>query len=204
MIEYLRDPEAIYARSFEIVRAESDFSRLPADAQDVAIRIVHACGMPDVARDLIITEGFASAARSALHAARPILVDSEMVRHGIVDGTVKIICTLNDPAARDGGMRKKTTRSAAAVALWRPHLEGALAVVGNAPTALFALLELIDAGAPRPAAIVAFPVGFVGAAESKEELHRDPRGIPYATLLGRRGGSAMAAAVVNSLTDART
>jgi precorrin-8X/cobalt-precorrin-8 methylmutase len=204
VIEYLRDPEAIYARSFEIVRAESDFSRLPADAQDVAIRIVHACGMPDVARDLIITEGFASAARSALHAARPILVDSEMVRHGIVDGSVKIICTLNDPAARDGGMREKTTRSAAAVALWRPHLEGALAVVGNAPTALFALLELIDAGAPRPAAIVAFPVGFVGAAESKEELHRDPRGIPYATLLGRRGGSAMAAAVVNSLTDART
>ena len=136
--------------------------------------------------------------------AKPILTDAEMLRHGIIDKTLQVICTLNDPRAREIGIATQTTRSAAAVELWAPHLEGALVVIGNAPTALFALLEMIDAGGPRPAAIAAFPVGFVGAAESKDELVRNPRGIPYATILGRRGGSAMAAACVNGLSKGLT
>ncbi len=194
-MDYLRDPKAIYARSFAIIREETDFSGLPNDSVAVVTRIIHACGMPEIARDLRISEDFCAAAKQALEDGRPILVDVEMVRHGIIDKTLNVICTLND--ARTNG----TTRSAAAVELWRPHLDGALVVIGNAPTALFALLDLIDKGAPRPAAIVGLPVGFVGASESKDELHRHPRAIPYATLLGRKGGSAMAAAAVNALTQ---
>jgi precorrin-8X/cobalt-precorrin-8 methylmutase len=129
-----------------------------------------------------------------------VLVDAEMVRHGIIGKDLTVVCTLNDPRAREIGIATGTTRSAAAVELWRDHLDGAIAVIGNAPTALFALLEMMDAGARKPAAIIGFPVGFVGAAESKEALHANPRGIPYATLLGRKGGSAMAASVVNALT----
>ncbi len=200
MIAYLRDPAAIYARSFEIIRAEADLSHLPADAEAVAVRIIHACGMPEVAGELRISAGFVSSAKSAIAAGRPILVDAEMVKHGLIDRSLNVICTLNDPSAREIGIATGNTRSAAAVELWKPHLDGAICVIGNAPTALFALLEMIDAGAPKPAAIIGFPVGFVGAAESKEELHANSRGIPYATLLGRRGGSAMAAAVVNALT----
>jgi precorrin-8X/cobalt-precorrin-8 methylmutase len=200
VIPYLRDPAAIYQRSFETIRAEADFSRLPADAEPVATRVIHACGMTEILADLRISEDFIAAAKAALAAKRPVLVDAEMVRHGIIDRSLDVICTLNDPRAREIGVATATTRSAAAVELWRPHLDGAIAVIGNAPTALFALLEMIDAGAPRPAAIVGLPVGFVGAAESKDELHANPRGIPYATLLGRRGGSAMAAAVINALT----
>ena len=196
-MEYIRDPKAIYARSFAIIREETDFSGLPKDSHAVARRIIHACGMPEIARDLRISEDFCEAARAAIR-GRPIVVDAEMVRHGIIDKTLRVICTLND--ARAG----PTTRSAAAVELWRPYLEGALVVIGNAPTALFTLLEIIDAGAPRPAAIAGFPVGFVGAAEAKEELHRNPRSVPYATLLGRKGGSAMAAAVVNAFTQDET
>lgn len=199
MIDYLRDPAAIYRRSFEIIRAEADFSGLPTDAEEVATRIIHACGMPEIASDLRISPGFVSAAKAALATGAPVLVDAEMVRHGIIDKQLDVICTLNDPKARDIGLATGNTRSAAAVELWRPHLGGGIAVIGNAPTALFALLEMIDGGAPRPAAIVGFPVGFVGAAESKDELHANPRGIPYATLLGRRGGSAMAASVINAL-----
>jgi precorrin-8X/cobalt-precorrin-8 methylmutase len=198
--DYLRDPAVIYQRSFEIIRAEADFSSLPADAEPIATRVIHACGMPDIARDLRISADFVSAAHRALAAGCPLLVDAEMVRHGIIDKKVSVICTLNDPRAREIGVSTGTTRSAAAVELWREHLSGAIAVIGNAPTALFALLEMIDAGAPKPAAIIGFPVGFVGAVESKDALHADPRGIPYATLLGRKGGSAMAAAVVNALT----
>jgi precorrin-8X/cobalt-precorrin-8 methylmutase len=196
---YLRDPAAIYRRSFEIIRAETDFSGLPADAEPIATRIIHACGMPEIAADLRISPDFVTAATAAIHAGKPVLVDAEMVRHGIIDKSLNIICTLNDPQARDIGLATGNTRSAAAVELWRGELEGAIAVIGNAPTALFALLEMIDQGGPRPAAIAGFPVGFVGAAESKQALHADPRGIPYATLLGRRGGSAMAAAVINAL-----
>ena len=198
-MNYLRDPEAIYARSFEIIRAETDFSGLPVDAVATATRIIHACGMPDIARDLRFSADFFQAAQGAMQAGRPILTDAEMVRHGITGGSLNLMCLLNDPRAMEIGLCEKTTRSAAAVGLWRPHLRDAFVVIGNAPTALFALLELIDAGGPRPAAIAAFPVGFVGAAESKQELCSNPRGIPYATLLGRRGGSAMAAAVVNAL-----
>lgn len=200
MTPYLRDPAEIYRRSFEIIRTEADFSGLPSDAEPVATRIIHACGMPDIAANLRISPDFVRAAKAAIAAGKPILVDAEMVGQGIIDRHVPIICTLNDPAARELGIAKGTTRSAAAVELWRDRLDGAIAVIGNAPTALFALLEMIDAGAPKPAAIVGFPVGFVGAAESKDELHANPRGIPYATLLGRRGGSAMAAAAVNALT----
>ncbi len=199
-MDYLRDPAAIYRRSFEIIRTEADFSRLPADAEPVATRIIHACGMPEIAADLRISPDFVQAAKAALAAGKPVLVDAEMVRHGIIDKQLTVICTLNDPRSREIGLATRNTRSAAAVELWRDHLAGSIAVIGNAPTALFALLEMIDAGAPRPAAIVGFPVGFVGAAESKDELHANPRGIPYATLLGRRGGSAMAASVVNALT----
>jgi len=199
VIDYLRDPAAIYRRSFEIIRTEADFSALPPDAEPVATRIIHACGMTEIISDLRISADFVTAAQAALAAGRPVLVDAEMVRHGIIDKQLDVICTLNDPKAREIGLAAGNTRSAAAVELWRDHLAGAIAVIGNAPTALFALLEMIDAGGPKPAAIVGFPVGFVGAAESKDELHANPRGIPYATLLGRRGGSAMAASVVNAL-----
>lgn len=199
MIDYLRDPAAIYQRSFETIREEADFSRLPEDAEPIATRIIHACGMPEITADLRISPDFVRKAAAALAAGKPVLVDAEMVRHGIIDKALTVICTLNDPRARDSGIASGNTRSAAAVELWREHLEGAIAVIGNAPTALFALLEMIDAGGPRPAAIIGFPVGFVGAAESKDELHANPRGIAYATLLGRRGGSAMAAAAVNAL-----
>jgi precorrin-8X/cobalt-precorrin-8 methylmutase len=195
---YIRDPSAIYEKSFATIRSEADLSLIPLDARDVAIRIIHACGMVDAVDDLRFSESFAKAAKKAL--ARPILTDAEMVRHGIIDKKLEIICTLNDSRARDIGIAAQTTRSAAAVELWKAHLEGALVVIGNAPTALFRLLELIDQGCAKPAAIAAFPVGFVGAAESKQELVDNPRGIPFATILGRRGGSAMAAATVNALS----
>jgi len=197
-MDYLRDPRAIYEMSFATIRSEADLSSLPVDAHAVAIRIIHACGMVDIVDDLRISGGFVTAATTALH--KPVLTDTEMVHHGIIDRNLDIICTLNDKRAREIGVSTRTTRSAAAVDLWPPHLEGALVVIGNAPTALFRLLELMDAGGAKPAAIAAFPVGFVGAAESKSELVSNPRGIPYATILGRRGGSAMAAACVNALS----
>jgi precorrin-8X/cobalt-precorrin-8 methylmutase len=200
MISYLRDPKAIYQRSFEIIRGEADFSKLPKDAHGIATRIIHACGMPEIAADLRISPDFLKAANKAIQNGRPILVDAEMVHNGIIDKSLNVICTLNDPKAKALGISRGTTRSAAAIDLWLPHLKGSLVVIGNAPTALFALLELIDNGAASPAAIAAFPVGFVGAAESKAELFANPRDIPFAMLLGRRGGSAMAAAVVNAMT----
>jgi precorrin-8X/cobalt-precorrin-8 methylmutase len=203
-MDYLRDPSAIYARSFEKIRAEVDFSRLPKTAHAIATRIIHACGMVEIVDDLIFSDNFAEAIGAALKAGAPIFVDAEMVRHGIIARQIKtgndIICTLNDQLARELGIARSITRSAAAVELWRPRLEGAIVVVGNAPTALFALLEMIDSGAPKPAAIVGFPVGFVGAAESKAELAANPRGIAFATLRGRKGGSAMASSVINALT----
>lgn len=200
MIPYLRDPAAIYRRSFELIRQETDLSGIPLDCQDVAARIVHACGMPEIAGNLRFSGNFKAAALAAIQDRRPVFADAEMVRHGIIDKALNIVCTLNDAGTRGIATRHGITRSAAAVELWRPQLEGSLVVIGNAPTALFALLELIDAGGPRPAAIVAFPVGFVGAAESKDELYANPRGIEFATLAGRCGGSAMAASVVNALT----
>ena len=204
-MNYLKNPSAIYARSFEIIRAEADLSHLPTSAHEMAIRVIHACGMVEVAHELVITPDFVGAAKAALASAKPILVDVEMTRHGIIRRQLppgaRIICTLNDPRARAAGMDKAITRTAAAVELWRDQLAGAVVVIGNAPTALFRLLEMIDEGAPKPACIVAFPVGFVGAAESKEELIANPRGLPFATIRGRKGGSAMASSVINALTS---
>jgi precorrin-8X/cobalt-precorrin-8 methylmutase len=203
-MQYLKDPSAIYARSFELIRAEANFSRVPKAAESIATRIIHACGMVEVVDDLVFSEDFVVTAQTALKAGAPIFVDAEMVRHGIIARQIKtgndIICTLNDPEARAMGVAQSITRSAAAVELWRPRLAGSIVVIGNAPTALFALLEMIDSGAAKPAAIIGFPVGFVGAAESKAELAANPRGIAFATIRGRKGGSAMASSVINALT----
>ena len=205
MIEYLRDPTAIYKRSFEIIRGEADLSKQPKNAQTIAVRVIHACGIPEIVDDLIITQDFAPATLKSLAQGKPIFVDAEMVHHGIIarqlPANVEIICTLNDPRAKEIGLKSQITRSAAAVELWLEHLEGAIVVIGNAPTALFRLLELIDRGAAKPACIVAMPVGFVGAAESKAELIANPRGIPFAAIKGRKGGSAMASSVINALTS---
>jgi precorrin-8X/cobalt-precorrin-8 methylmutase len=204
MFNYIKNPAEIYARSFDIIRAETDLTSVPTDAHSIAVRIIHACGMPDIISDLVITPNFAKAAKSALAQKRPIIVDVEMVRHGIIarqlPQEVEIICTLNDLRAREIGIAKSITRTAAATELWRDNIEGAIIVIGNAPTALFALLEMIDAGAPKPACIVGMPVGFVGAAESKDELIENSRGIAFATIKGRKGGSAMASSVVNAIT----
>ncbi|MDE2446794.1 MAG: precorrin-8X methylmutase [Alphaproteobacteria bacterium] len=204
-MDYLRDPAAIYKRSFEMIRAEVDFSSLPKNAEAIATRVIHACGMPEIVDDLVITPDFAPTAQNALAQGRPIFVDVEMVRHGIIARQlppgVEIICTLNDPRARDIGIAKSITRTAAALELWLPNLKGAIIVIGNAPTALFALLEHIDNGAAKPACIAGFPVGFVGAAESKDELIANSRSLPFATIRGRKGGSAMASSVINALTS---
>jgi precorrin isomerase len=202
-MEYLRDPASIYEKSFALIASEADFGSLPARARPIAQRIIHACGMVEIARELVMSDDFVSEALSALRSGRSIIADTEMVLAGItrLPAEINAIATLNDPRARVLARERNTTRSAAAVELWREHLEGALVVIGNAPTAHFALLETIDAGSPKPTAIIAFPVGFVGAAEAKHELIRTPRGVPFLTLPGRRGGSAMAAAAVNALVE---
>lgn len=203
MIDYIRSPQAIYDRSFAMIREEARLDRFGAREQAIAIRMIHACGMTDIVDDLVIGEGFVDAASAALSSGAVIHVDAEMVRHGIIARNLssenKIVCTLNDPRAREIGLARGITRSAAAVDLW--PLEGSIVVIGNAPTALFRLLERCDEAAARPAAIIGLPVGFVGAAESKQELAENPRGVPFLTLKGRRGGSAMASAVVNALAS---
>jgi precorrin isomerase len=202
-VNYLKDPEAIYRQSFAAIRAETDISRLPATVQPIALRLIHACGMTDILDDLRIDPTLPDAVRNALRAGAPILVDCEMVKAGVMTRLLpsgcEIICTLNRPEVRALSLETSTTRAAAAVSLWKPRLAGAVVVIGNAPTALFALLDMIDAGASKPAAVIAMPVGFVGAAEAKAELARNSRGIAFATLLGRRGGSAMAAAALNAV-----
>jgi precorrin-8X/cobalt-precorrin-8 methylmutase len=202
--DYLRDPAEIYRQSFATIRATADLSRLPASTYSIAERVIHSCGMPDIVGDLRLAADLPEAIAHALRQGKPIFTDSEMVRHGIIarmlPANVEIVCTLNDVKARELGLARQITRSAAAVSLWLPRLAGSVVVIGNAPTALFALLEALDSGAEKPAAIVGFPVGFIGAAESKDELAANPRGIPFATLLGRRGGSAMASSVVNAVT----
>ena len=201
--DYLRDPAGITRRSFAIIRRETDVSALPAGLADVAYRMVHACGMTDLVADLAFSQDVAEKARAALAAGAPILADCRMVESGISRRRLRagnaVICTLGAPDIAARASKAGTTRSAAAVELWRPHLAGALCVIGNAPTALFRLLELLADGAPRPAAIVATPPGFVGAREAKAALAHDSRSVPYLTLLGRRGGSAVAAAAVNAL-----
>ena len=199
-LRYLKDPAAIYRRSFALIRREVDLAAIPRALRALAVRLVHASGEPDLLRDLRWSEDAAARARVALASGAPILVDSEMVAAGIQRRS-QVRCLLND--RRVAGLARKlgTTRSAAAVELWRPHLGGAVAAIGNAPTALFHLLEMIGAGADRPAVILGFPVGFVGAAEAKAALAENALGLAYVTLLGRRGGSALAAAAVNALLE---
>jgi len=202
-LEYLRDGNAIYARSFAIIRSEADLSAFAPDSVDIVVRMIHACGMVDLTRHIVMHPNLATAARAALLSGAPILCDAEMVARGITRSRLprdnRTICTLSDSTVPERAAQLGTTRSAAAVDLWIESLAGAIVAIGNAPTALFRLLELIDAGAPRPAAILGIPVGFVGAAESKDELIRDSRGIPFLTVRGRLGGSAIVAAAVNAL-----
>ena len=202
-MEYLRDPAEITRRSFEIVRSEADLSALPAALAAVAVRLVHACGMPDIVGELAWRPGVAEQARAALSSGAPVLADCRMVADGVTPARLPagndVICTLDDPEVPALARHLGTTRSAAAVELWRDHMSGAVVAIGNAPTALYRLLELLAEGAPRPAAILAFPVGFVGAAESKKALIEADLTVPYLTLRGRRGGSALAAAAVNAL-----
>jgi precorrin-8X/cobalt-precorrin-8 methylmutase len=203
---YLRDGTAIYQRSFAIIRAEADLSRFSAEEADVAVRMIHACGQVDMARHIVFGNGLVAAARGALAGGAPIFCDAEMVAHGVTRARLPanndVICTLNDPRTAALAAKNGTTRSAAALDLWADRLAGAVVAIGNAPTALFRLLEMLDAGAPQPAAILGIPVGFVGAAESKDVLAADPRGVPFLIVRGRMGGSAMTAAAVNALARA--
>ena len=202
--EYIREGAEIYRRSFSIIRAEADLSRFSGTAERVVVRMIHACGMTDLPKDVDLSPDFAEAAEAALQRGAPILCDAKMVANGITRARLpaenEVICTLDDPRVPALAAELGNTRSAAAMELWRERLEGALVVFGNAPTALFHLLEMLDAGAPKPAAIIGIPVGFIGAAESKEALSRDGR-VPYLIVHGRRGGSAMAAAAVNALAN---
>jgi precorrin-8X/cobalt-precorrin-8 methylmutase len=202
--EYEHSGAAIYARSFATIRAEADLARFTPDEARVAVRMIHACGMVEITAELDFSPDFAGAARGALLAGGPILCDAKMVAHGItrprLPAANEVVCLLDDPAVPALAARIGNTRSAAALDLWGARLAGALVVIGNAPTALFHLLELLDAGAPRPAAVIGLPVGFVGAVESKEAL-AGYGGLPYLTLHGRKGGSAMAVAAVNALAS---
>lgn len=200
---YLRDGAAIYERSFAIIREEADLSRFSAEEAAIAVRMIHASGQVSVAEHIHFSPGIVTAAREALKRGAPILGDAEMVAHGITRARLpannEVICTLRDPRVPELAATLGTTRSAAALELWRDKLAGAVVAIGNAPTALFRLLEMLDEGAPKPAAILGIPVGFVGAAESKEALAADPRGVPYLIVRGRIGGSAITAAAVNAL-----
>ena len=201
--DYLRDAAAIYERSFAIIRAEADLSRFTPEEADIAVRMIHAAGQVEIAMLIEFAPGFVAAARAALKRNAPILCDCQMVAYGITRARLpaknEVICTLRDPRTADLAAKLATTRSAAALELWRDKLRGALVAVGNAPTALFRLLEMLEAGAAMPAAIIGIPVGFVGAAESKEALAANSQGVPYLMVRGRMGGSAMTAAAVNAL-----
>ena len=201
---YIRDGAEIYRNSFATIRAEADLARFEGHAEKVAVRIIHASGMVEIAADIAMSPDFSVKAHAALLAGAPILCDAKMVAHGITRSRLParndVICTLGDPTVPDLARVMATTRSAAAMELWRPHLSGAVVAIGNAPTALFRLLEMIDEGAPLPAAVIGVPVGFVGAAESKEALAGDGR-LPFLIVKGRKGGSAMAVAAVNALAS---
>ncbi|MDH6132306.1 precorrin-8X/cobalt-precorrin-8 methylmutase [Kitasatospora sp. MAA4] len=205
MIEYEKDGAAIYRESFATIRAEADLAGLPADVSQVAVRMIHACGMTDLVSDLLWTPGVVSAARAALRAGAPILCDVSMVASGVTRKRLpadnEVICTLSDPSVPALAAELGTTRSAAAMELWRDRLEGSVVAVGNAPTSLFRLLEMIEAGAPRPAAVIGVPVGFIGAAESKQALADHPAGLEHLVVRGRRGGSAIAAAALNAIAS---
>ncbi len=209
MFHYIRDPAEIHEKSFAAVRAESDLSDFAPGEAEIAVRLIHACGMPDIAPDLVFSGGGAEAGRKALAGGAVVLADAEMVARGVIRDRLpaanEVICTLNAEGVGKAAVARRTTRSAAAVDLWRDDLAGSVVAIGNAPTALYRLLELIEDGASPPALVCAFPVGFVGAAESKESLiEHAPKlgesgGLPFITLRGRRGGSALAAACVNAL-----
>lgn len=202
-MDYIRDGAEIYRRSFATIRREADLSRVPPDLEKLAVRVIHACGMVDAAGDLVFSAGAGKAGRDALASGAPILCDARMVAEGITRARLpaknRVVCTLGDPQVPDLAARIGNTRSAAALELWLPDLGGSVVAIGNAPTALYRLLEMLDEGAPRPAIILGFPVGFIGAAESKDELAANSRGVPFVALRGRRGGSAIAAAAVNAL-----
>ena len=203
---YVRDGAEIYRRSFAIIRAEADLARFNEAEERVAVRIIHACGMTGIARDIVMSPGFAERAHAALLVGAPILCDSKMVANGITRARLpaanEVVCTLDDPAVPGLAQRIANTRTAAALELWRDRLAGAVVAIGNAPTALFRLLEMLDAGAVAPAAVIGLPVGFVGALESKEALAADGR-LPFLIVRGRLGGSAMAVAAVNALASAQ-
>ncbi|MER7547388.1 precorrin-8X methylmutase [Spirillospora sp. NPDC127506] len=203
MIDYVRDGAEIYRRSFAAIRAEADLSGLPDDVARVAVRMIHACGMTDLVQDLVWSPGVVERARSALLGGAPVLCDARMVASGITRKRLpagnEVVCTLGDPGVPELAARLGTTRSAAALELWRDRLDGAVVAIGNAPTALFRLLELVEEGAGRPAAVLGIPVGFIGAAESKEALAAS--GLDHLAVRGRRGGSAMAAAAVNAVAS---
>ncbi|MBC04764.1 precorrin-8X methylmutase [Thalassospira sp.] len=204
MFDYLRDPQEIYAKSFATIEAEAKLARFSEDERPIAIRIIHACGMVEMADQITFGRDVASAAITALRAGKPILCDAEMVRHGVISRLLPaenpVLCTLNDGDTHGLAAELATTRSAAAVEGWKDHIEGAIIAIGNAPTALFHLLEAIhDDRMAKPAVIIGMPVGFVGAAESKDALIAHANGIPFVTLRGRFGGSAVTAATVNAL-----
>ncbi|GAA2464658.1 precorrin-8X methylmutase [Actinocorallia cavernae] len=202
---YEKDGAAIYRQSFATIRAEADLTALPADVSQVAVRMIHACGMVDLVRDLAHTPAVVARAREALRAGAPIFCDVQMVASGVtrkrLPAANDVLCTLSDPAVPELAATMGTTRSAAALELWRDRLEGAVVAVGNAPTALFRLLEMIEEGGPRPAAVIGVPVGFVGAAESKDALAAHPSGLEHLVVRGRRGGSAIAAAALNAIAS---
>jgi precorrin-8X/cobalt-precorrin-8 methylmutase len=204
--DYVRDGAEIYRRSFAIIRAEADLRRFTPEEEPVAVRIIHACGIVAIASDLAFARGAVQAGTAALHAGAPILCDSKMVANGVTRSRLpranQVICTLDDPAVPGLATELRTTRTAAAMELWREHLGGAVVAIGNAPTALFRLLELLDDGLPPPACVIGMPVGFVGAAESKATLIADGR-VPYLAVRGRMGGSAMTAATINGLASTR-
>jgi precorrin-8X/cobalt-precorrin-8 methylmutase len=201
--DYIRDGAEIYRRSFSAIRAEADLARFPADVARVVVRMIHSCGMTDLPADVGYSDGVVRAARAALLGGAPVLCDAQMVASGVTRRRLpagnEIICTLGDPAVPSLAERLGTTRSAAALDLWGPRMAGAVVAIGNAPTALFRLLELVQAGAGRPAAVFGIPVGFVGAAESKHALAQS--GLEYLVVHGRRGGSAMTVAAVNAVAS---
>jgi len=203
--DYLRDGGEIYRESFAIIRAEADLEPFPSDLVPVVVRMIHACGMIDLADHAGYSREFPASARRALAQGAPILCDSEMVAHGITRSRLPagnpVVCTLGDGRVPELAAELGNTRTAAAMELWRPWLEGAVVAIGNAPTALFRLLEVVGEGAGRPAAVVGIPVGFVGAAESKEALAESPLALDYLTVHGRRGGSAITAAAINALAS---
>ncbi|MGW1200094.1 precorrin-8X methylmutase [Streptomyces sp. NPDC002536] len=205
VFDYDKDGASIYRQSFATIRAEADLGGLPPDVSKVAVRMIHACGMTDLVRDLAWSPQAVARAREALRAGAPILCDANMVASGVTRKRLpadnEVLCTLADPSVPELARRMGTTRSAAALELWRDRLDGAVVAVGNAPTALFRLLEMVAEGAPRPAAVLGIPVGFIGAAESKEALADNRLGLEYLVVRGRRGGSAMAAAAINAIAS---